>query len=739
MLRFPSPLGEDMQEEMQGRVLRLFLPGSVLFGVALILLAEAKGWPLGASTFGFALAVLPLVAWALMGWLRPVVSWLVVVGYLALALAAPNWLGMPAAACLLAVPAGLAGLLLGVGPGLTVTLAGSIALLVGGEPLGMPDPLLRFVVLGALWAMQGLIWAAVGSASQAVGWWSASYEKMRELLEEARNQRVELKETQEDLVQANLELARVSERLRAMREVAEEARRTKEEFAANVSHELRTPLNMIIGFSEMIARAPTVYGESLSPKLLADIEIILSSSRHLASLVDDVLDLSQIDTGRMALSRERALLHDIVQAAAMAVMPLYESKGLYLETVVPEGLPPVFCDRVRIRQVILNLLSNAGRFAEQGGTRLTVKQEGAQVVVGVADTGPGISAEGQQRIFEPFSQADSSVRRRYGGSGLGLAISRRFVELHGGRMWLESEEGKGTTFYFSLPVDGPTAEADAGVARWFNPYADYQPRTHPSRAPKPRLVPRYVVMEGGDTLSRLLSRYHEEVEVVSTHSIDEAIDEVSRLPAHALVLNDPRLQSAPGLPERLAHLPYGTPVVVCWVPGRNEAAERLGLVRYLMKPVSREELLAALEDLPTPVRSILIVDDEPEALQLYGRILASAGRGYRVLRAPTGQRALALLRERRPDVMLLDLVMPGLDGYGVLREKSLDPEISAIPTLALSAQDPSLGPIASELLTISRSGGLYLQDLLNSIDAISRILAPPDRLDGPENSGNPRD
>ncbi|MDI7276469.1 MAG: ATP-binding protein, partial [Anaerolineae bacterium] len=505
-------------------------------------------------------------------------------------------------------------------------------------------------------------------------------------------------------------------------------RRAKEEFVANVSHELRTPLNMIIGFSEMITRAPRVYGGDLPPKLLADIEIILTSSRHLASLVDDVLDLSQVDAGRMALRREPMSIAESVRAAAIAVTPLFESKGLWLEVDVPEGLPQLYCDTVRVRQVILNLLSNAGRYTDQGGARLQVRHEEDELIVSVSDTGPGISPQDQERIFEPFSQLDGSLRRRHGGTGLGLAISKRFVELHGGRMWFESEVGKGTTFSFSLPVGQSRSAHPAGISRWFSPYHEYEPRTRPSRAPRARLAPRFVVLEPGDTLQRLLSRYHEGAEIVPVRTIDEAIQEASRLPAQALIVNDHSPAASADL-ERVADLPYGTPLIRCWLPGRKEAAEQLGLVRYLVKPVSPEALLEALDGLGRPVRSVLVVDDEPEALQLYGRILASADRGYHVLRALTAQRALMLLRERRPDVVLLDLIMPGVDGYALLREKSQDPATASIPVVAVTAQDPARGPIAANFLTIARSGGLHLQDVLNAVEAISELLAPPDRLD----------
>ena len=717
----------ELSAELHQRALQWLLPGSAFLGVALTIAAEAFGWPLRITLLGSVLILYPFAMWLFVRWHR-ISTWLSILGYLAIALAAIRWTGSEAAVGLLPVPVALAALLLGLRAGAALALLASVTLITAGHLLGLPAPLPRLLALAAIWAVLGLVWASLGCAFQAVAWWRSTYERMRDLLEEARGQRLELKEAQADLLLANQELARVSERLRAMAEVAEEARRAKEEFVANVSHELRTPLNMIIGFSEMITRAPQVYGTDLPPKLLADIEIILSSSRHLASLVDDVLDLSQVDAGRMALRREWTSLAEIVRAAAVAVTPLFESKRLWLRVEVPEDLPPLYCDTVRIRQVILNLLSNAGRYTDQGGATLRVRREQDELIVSVSDTGPGIAPQDQERIFEPFAQVDSSLRRRHGGTGLGLAISKRFVELHGGQMWFESQVGQGTTFYFSLPVEHARPAHEARFTRWFSPYHEYEPRTRPSRAPRARLAPRFVVLEPGETLQRLLSRYYEGAEVVAVRSFDEAIREVSRLPAQALIINDHSSGPAAG-PERVTDLPYGTPLIQCWLPGREEAAERLGLVRYLVKPVSREALLEVLDGLGRSIRTILLVDDEPEAIQLYSRILSSADRGYRVLRALTAQRALMLLRQRQPDVVLLDLVMPGMDGYALLREKSQDPAIASIPVIAITAQDPARGPIAASSLTIARSGGLHLQDVLNAVEAISELLAPPDRLD----------
>jgi len=585
-------------------------------------------------------------------------------------------------------------------------------------------------------------WASAHTLLTVTQWSLFSFEQARQKMEEARDQRMDLKQIQEDFVQANRELARLSDRLKAMHQVAEEARRVKEEFVANVSHELRTPLNMIIGFSEIITQSPQIYGVRLPPALLADITTIQRNSQHLAKLVDDVLDLSQIEVGRMALRKEWVSLQEIADEAATAVRGLYESKGLYLQTEVPPDLPTVFCDSTRIRQVVLNLLSNAGRFTERGGVRLNAWREKSDIVVSVSDTGPGIALEDQEKIFEPFQQLDGSMRRSHGGSGLGLSIGKRFVEMHGGKMWLESEVGVGTTFYFNLPLETllPAALASGDDARrWFSPYHEYEfrVRTRRSKAPAPVVVPRYVLVEEGETLQRLLSRYADDIEVVPFRDIDEAIRDLSRSPAQALILNRSPFEETSSPADQLTNLPYGTPAMTCWVPGEDKAARRLGVVRYLVKPVTRETLLSTLEHLGEGVKSVLLVDDQPEILQLFVRILSSAEHNYDILLAKNGRRALSLLRERRPDVMLLDLIMPGISGFQVLQEKDRDPSIREIPVVVISARDPSGEPIASDTLTVTRGGGLSVRDLLACIQAISEILfvsVPPGGPGRPERS-----
>ena len=624
--------------------------------------------------------------------------------------------------------------------GLIVALLGLLSARgLAGGPLSAEG--LQVVIGGALLGIVG--WATIDPFFAVTSWAVYYAHRAGNALEEVRTRHQELEETKEDLLTANQETARLMDRYKALQKVAEEARQAKTEFVANVSHELRAPLNMIIGFTDMIVRSPRSYGGRVPPALLADIAVIQRNATHLSQLIDDVLDLSQIEAGRMALSRVSCALQPIVEAATAAVRPLYASKGLFLEAEVPEGLPRAFCDETRIRQILINLLSNAGRFTTQGGARVRVARTGEELVLSVADTGPGISPEDQARLFEPFQQLDSSIRRTHGGSGLGLSICKRFVEMHGGRIWLESELGRGTTISFSLPVEPVVEDSPPPretFRRWISLYSAYEPRTRPFRAELPAVLPRFVVVDRAQTIQRLFARYAQNATVTGTRDLPQAMEALQASPALALVINTPAVLSPgelPALAQQLSHLPYETPAIACWLPSREDAARELGVIDYLVKPVMAEQLLGAIRGAIGEEGTILLVDDEPDLLQFFARVLSTASAGYRVWRASNGAQALEIMRERRPDLVVLDLILPDKDGYRVLQEKRADESIRDLPVIVLSARDPVQDAAVFGTVLVSRGNGMSARDLLALVEAVTAVLTPRDQSDGPESPANP--
>ena len=232
--------------------------------------------------------------------------------------------------------------------------------------------------------------------------------------EEVRSRRAEVEQALADLEHANRQLALANERMAVLRAIAEEAQKSKTEFVARVSHEFRTPLNMIIGLVDLLVETPEVYGEALPTAFFEDLKIVHRNCEHLSSMVSDVLDLSQVEAGRVALHQERVNLAELIDGAVAVVASLLERKGLALAVEVPPDLPVIYCDPTRIRQVVLNLVSNAVRFTERGGITIRAAQEGDAVQVSVADTGPGITPEDALRIFEPFCQGNARPLARSG-------------------------------------------------------------------------------------------------------------------------------------------------------------------------------------------------------------------------------------------------------------------------------------------------------------------------------------
>lgn len=606
-----------------------------------------------------------------------------------------------------------------------VALVAWMAAQSGFPPQGMIENL-AIILGGLLICLIG--WAGTNAFTKINVWMVYYSEQARKALDEARDRQMELLQIQEDLLTANTELARLNGRFKALHQEAEEARQAKVEFVANVSHELRAPLNMIIGFSEFITHSPHVYAANLPASLLADINTIKSNSLHLSRLVDDVIDLSQVDAGRMALHKEFSRIEEITNAAVSSVKALYESKGLYLETLIPAELPPLFCDANRIRQILINLLSNAARFTEQGGVRVQVEHSHNALIFHISDTGPGIASEDQQKLFQPFQQVDSSIRRKHGGSGLGLSICKSFVEMHDGRIWMESTLGSGTTISFSLPLEIDSAPVVNNARRWAIPFNQPWGRLRPSKAPEIILKPRLVICEAENVLMRIFERYMENVDLVAVKTPQEALRELTLSPSQALVVNaavDQTLET-----PWLDHLPFETPAIAYWVPGIQQSFNELGVVSTLLKPVNAEGLIASLAALGKKVKTALIVEDDPELMRLYMRILSEVKPKYRLLRAGSGGQALDMMRNHHLDAVLLDLSLSEDSGLRLLQKKKADAAIRDIPVIMISERDPVIETGMTNRILVTRANGFSTQDLMDFTLMVSQYLSPSPKPGG---------
>lgn len=714
---------EEMLDEIRLENIQPVLACILLAGFILVFFATQLPHVLQGGVAGLSLFFLTLLGWLASRRSLVYSIWLLSAGCFLIIWLLVLWTHIEAFLCLLIVPVGLAFTLGKLPSGVVMGVISSISLLLLPAWFPFISSNIQWLVLIEIWLQVGFIWLAVRPLQGVIGWSWSNYMMNRDLVEEVRSQNLRTQEVIKDLADANLQLTRLNKMAHSMRLAAEEARRTKEQFVANVSHELRTPLNMIIGFSEMIIQTPKgIYGSRISPKLLADLDVILRNSRHLSKLIDDVLDLSQIDAGQMVLYKRLTSIKEIILAATKSVQPLFLSKGLYLNVEIPDDLPSVECDVTRIRQVVLNLLSNAGRFTEKGGVTVRAQADELWMRVDVIDTGPGLSADTQKRLFQPFHQMDASFRKLYGGSGLGLSISKRFIEMHDGKIGYESEEKKGTTFYFQLPMTFAADENAKSFTRVINPYIQYEPRTRPTVAPKPALTPRLIIVEKGQALYHLLIRHIDNVEIHPVATIQEAALELEREPAQAVLINDFLVNADLSRMNDLNMLSIGVPVIVCSVPGIEQAIGMMGVNDYLIKPIARDTLLKALSRLNLKNPTLLIADDEEDSLRLFRRMLLSAEQRYKILTAQNGAEALRIMREQHPDGILLDLTMPIMDGFQLLAEKAKDPNIRDIPVIIISACDPTGQPIVSKSITLTQNGGLSLSQVLACIRAFSSIV-----------------
>lgn len=516
--------------------------------------------------------------------------------------------------------------------------------------MGRGEPDLFSGVLGPLW----LLWASTFVIARiyqglhtAISWAWKSYEQAFDRTREAQERRATLLRMSIDLEQANYRLQRLNAQLKVAEQEADEARRIKAQFAANISHELRTPLNLIVGFGQMLLTAPEFYGNvSLSPPYRADIMTIYRNARHLLALVDDVLDLSQVEAGTMAVQADHASLNEIALEAIEATRNLFVRQGLTIESALAPNLPLVLCDRARIRQVFINLLANSSRYTEQGGVIVRTWAEEGWVRACVEDTGVGMSREVIERVFEPFFKQDASPTKT-GGAGLGLAISKEFVELHGGRMSVESEEGVGTTFCFSLPVRAEGREV--GLLRTQHQSAGTSARAN-----------QVVLVESDEGVLNLFRRRIEDYEMVPTTSLAEAASVCRRMQPAAVIVDV--ATSVQELVTWQSRLDVPVPVLGCPMPSRRHTVSDWGIRELLIKPIREQDIVRALG---TERReAILLADAEPDMVRLLDRMITHTMRGpTHLTKAYTKGELYAFMHQSAHDMLIVEasLLQPTLE------------------------------------------------------------------------------
>lgn len=505
--------------------------------------------------------------------------------------------------------------------------------------------------------------------------------------------------------------------LRDARDIAESANRAKSTFLANMSHELRTPLNAIIGYSEMLVEDAQDFGyDDFVPDLLK----IRASGGHLLDLINNVLDISKIEAGRMELYLEEYDVADMLRDVIATVEPIIQASDNQFDPVLQEPLGRQLADVTKVRQILLNLLSNAAKFTENGVVTLEARREqderGDLIILTVRDTGIGMSSEQVVQVFEPFQQADASTTRRYGGTGLGLTISRTFCQMMGGDITLDSTPGEGTTFVVTLPAiveDGDRAMVEPGAI-----------------APQEVAAGRPVLVIDDDPnmcelLRRTLHREGVAVEVATDGTTGLALARVLR---PSVITLDVMMRDMDGwsvLAElkadpALAHIPV---IMVTMVDDRNRGFA-LGAHGYLTKPIDREVLLSLVREsmgqrgrvLPG---TALIVEDEANVRDILRRTLERAG--WQVVEAADGQQGLERVAQAWPDLVLLDLMMPVMDGFQFLHELQRTPEGRRLPVIVITAKDLS-GTEREELDGIARAvvakNGRSREDLIRAIQQL---------------------
>ena len=507
--------------------------------------------------------------------------------------------------------------------------------------------------------------------------------------------------------------------LQEARVAAEKANQAKSNFLSFMSHELRTPLTAIIGFSEMLVQDVEAEGHK---EWVEDLRRVHDSGRYLLELINDILDISKIEAGKMEVHVETFDVGVLVRDLKGVLRPLVERKKNQLVIECPDNLGTLQADRIKVRQCLLNLLSNASKFTEQGTITLAASRQARDgqdwLVFRISDTGIGMTAEQQAKLFRAFSQADDSTSRKYGGTGLGLALTRKFCQMMGGDVTVTSKPGEGSVFTIELPaMVGPvTAAADApvAIAAKARPgdcilIIDDDPAVHQLLAAA--LGPEGYDLRFAVTGAEGLRLARELKPAVIT--LDVIMPEMDGWVVLALLKDEPELAQIP--------------VIMLTVRSDQDFGFAMGVADYLQKPIDRERLVNVLKKYhrQDPNSHVLVVEDDAAARQLISRMLRE--KEYTVAEAENGLEALHSISQKTPSLIILDLKMPVMDGFEMIAELHQREEWRKIPVVVVSGKELTVEDrqrLEGHVQTILQKGSFSRDELIREVqETVRQLLA----------------